>query len=263
MELGLAGKRALVLGASQGLGRAIAEGLAAEGVALALMARRGGVLQTVQESIRKAGHMSRIMIAPADLADEASVLRAAETVLSAFGGIDILVNVSGGPPPGTALVPDSDRWREQFQSMVLSPMALTKAVLPGMRERGWGRILTVASSGVVQPIRQLAISNTLRSGLLSWSKTLASEVASDGVTVNVLLPGRIATDRVAQLDQAAAAAAGDNVEAVAARSAAAIPIGRYGRPEEFAAMAVFLASARASYVTGSAIRIDGGLISAT
>ena len=260
MELGILGKRALVLGASQGLGRAIAEGLAAEGAELALMSRRATVLEEVRDSLRAAGRQQKIIIAAADLTDEQSVDTAVAGVLAELGGIDILVIVSGGPPPGTALTPEADSWRKQFESLVLSPMALAKAVLPGMRERRWGRILTVASSGVVQPIRTLAMSNTLRSGFVGWSKTLAGEVAADGVTVNVLLPGRVATARVAQLDQAAAAASNASVEDVAKRSAATIPVGRYGRPEEFAAVAVFLASEQASYVTGATIRVDGGLI---
>ena len=260
MKLGLTGKRALVLGASQGLGRAIAEGLAAEGAELALMSRRATVLEEFRETLKAAGHQQKIIVSAADLTNERSVEEAVAGVLTEFGGIDILVIVSGGPPPGTALKPEAESWRTQFESLVLSPMALAKAVLPGMRERGWGRILTVASSGVVQPIRTLAISNTLRSGFVGWSKTLAGEVAADGVTVNVLLPGRIATARVAQLDQAAATASGLNTEEVAKRSAATIPLGRYGRPEEFAAVAVFLASEQASYVTGTTIRVDGGLI---
>jgi 3-oxoacyl-[acyl-carrier protein] reductase len=144
--------------------------------------------------------------------------------------------------------------------MVVSVIAITNAVLPSMRSRGWGRVVTSTSSGVVTPIPNLAVSNGLRASLVGWSKTLAREVAGDGVTVNIVVPGRIATSRVHNLDAAKAAREQKNVEDVAAQSARDIPVGRYGKPEEYADVVAFLASSRASYVTGSTIRVDGGLI---
>ncbi|QHC35605.1 SDR family oxidoreductase [Komagataeibacter xylinus] len=262
MDLGLKGKRALVLGASQGLGRAIATELAQEGADVALMARREDVLQQVKTELDALSGGGRIMVAQADLADEASVKTAYQAVQGSFGGVDILVLVSGGPPPGGAEAPSSEVWRQQYELLMLAPMALVKMALPGMKANHWGRIITVASSGIVQPIPRLSISNTLRSGFVAWSKTLASDVAADGITANVIVPGRIATDRVAQLDQGNATRSGITVDEVKAQSRAKIPMGRYGEPREFAAMAAFLVSERASYVTGSIVRVDGGLITA-
>jgi 3-oxoacyl-[acyl-carrier protein] reductase len=153
-------------------------------------------------------------------------------------------------------------WLEQFEAMVLSVFALTDLVLPAMRRRGWGRVVTSTSSGTVVPIPQLGISNTLRAALHGWSKTLAGEVGGDGITVNILVPGRIATARTATLDAARAEREGQTVAAVAEQSRARIPAGRYGLPEEYGDAAAFLASDRASYITGSVLRVDGGMIGA-
>ena len=151
-------------------------------------------------------------------------------------------------------------WKTQFHEMVLNLMHLTDLVLPGMRARGWGRVITSTSSGVVAPIPNLGISNTLRAALVGWSKTLAREVAPDGITVNIVLPGRIATDRIRQLDEARAAREGKSIDEVVRESTTAIPVGRYGRAEEYGDVIAFIASCRASYITGSVIRVDGGLI---
>jgi 3-oxoacyl-[acyl-carrier protein] reductase len=151
-------------------------------------------------------------------------------------------------------------WSKHFQAMVLSVIAITDRVLPNMRARHWGRVITSTSSGVVAPIPNLAISNALRLSLVGWSKTLAREVAKEGVTANVVVPGRIATSRVRFLDEARAKREGRSVEAVLAESAGSIPVGRYGTPEEYADVVAFLASERAAYITGSVIRVDGGMI---
>ena len=179
-----------------------------------------------------------------------------------FGPIDILVLNSGGPPPGAAAGLSSDELLNAVHQLLVQQQRLTSLVLPGMRERGWGRVIAVGSSGIQQPLAGLALSNIGRAGLAGYLKTLASEVAPDGVTVNMVLPGRIDTDRVGVLDAAAGERTGRTAEQVRAESEASIPAGRYGRPEEFAAVVTFLASNAASYVTGEQIRCDGGLIRA-
>lgn len=253
MDLKIAGKRALVMGASRGLGRAVAEGLLAEGVQVIAVSRNADAIRDW------AGDRPGLTALSADLTDLASIDALADTLL-AEGGVDILVNNSGGPPPSPAATTARGDWLTQFQAMAANLFHLTGRLLPPMRARQWGRILTIASSGVEQPIPNLALSNGIRAAVVGWSKTLAAETAADGVTVNIVMPGRIQTTRVAELDAAAAARSNSTVDAVQKASAATIPAGRYGRPEEFAAMVVFLASDQASYVTGSRVRVDGGAI---
>jgi 3-oxoacyl-[acyl-carrier protein] reductase len=177
-----------------------------------------------------------------------------------LGDVEILVNVTGGPPPTPAAGVDPDVWTSHFRSMVLGVIHLTDLVLPAMRSARWGRIITSTSSGVVAPIPNLGVSNALRSSLVGWSKTLAREVGGDGVTVNVVVPGRIATKRIQQLDAARADREGKSVEEIAAASTSTIPLGRYGTPEEYGAAVAFLAGEPSSYITGSVLRVDGGLI---
>lgn len=195
-----------------------------------------------------------------DLADLAAIEHHVAAIEARFGGVDILINNTGGPPPTPAAGQDPALWQKHFQGMVVSVIALTDRVLPGMRARGWGRIITSTSSGVVAPIPNLAVSNALRLSLVGWSKTLAGEVARDGVTANIVLPGRIATDRIRFLDEQRAKREGKSVAEVSAASTASIPVGRYGEPQEYANVVAFLASTAASYVNGSVIRVDGGLI---
>jgi 3-oxoacyl-[acyl-carrier protein] reductase len=195
-----------------------------------------------------------------DLGDLTAIGPNVARIEAGFGPVAILVNNTGGPPPTPVAGQDPALWSKHFQAMVMSVIALTDRVLPGMRAAGWGRIITSTSSGVVAPIANLGLSNALRLSLVGWSKTLAREVGRDGVTANIVLPGRIATPRITFLDEQKAKREGRSVEEVERESTAAIPIGRYGDPREYADVVAFLASTRASYVTGSVIRIDGGLI---
>jgi len=249
MDLGLKGRRAVVTGASRGIGRAIASALAAEGAEVIAAARNA---EKLQELARQPGITAHV----ADMSKAADI----QGLAGELEKTDILVFNTGGPPFGTAAEISDTAWTTQFEAMFLSAIRLTRLALPGMRARKYGRIMLVTSSGVIQPIPNLALSNALRSGLVGWAKTLASEVAVDGVTVNCLAPGRIATDRVVEFDQARAKREGTTEEQAKKASIVNIPAGRYGEAEEFAAMAAFLASPKASYMTGGIIRIDGGMI---
>lgn len=258
MDLGLRGRKALVFGAGSGLGAAIAKELASEGAHVALAGRRAEALQSTADAITQAG--GRSLVATWDLSNLDSIEERANVVEAALGGIDILVNNTGGPPPTPAAGQPTELWKAQFESMVLSVIKITDRFLPHMREQRWGRVLTSTTSGVAAPMAGLAISNTLRASLVNWSKTLSTEVAIDGITCNVIVPGRIATARLRFLDDFNAGKKNESVDQVAARNEAAIPMKRYGTPEEYAAAAAFLVSERASYITGSVMRVDGGLI---
>jgi len=258
MDLGISGRRALVLGASRGLGRAIAEALAAEGCNVVVGARDLDALSSLARELADT-HGVEAEAVRVDMSDAASVEALAARVGNGLD-LDILVNNSGGPPPSGALGVSDRVWRSSAQSLIFSVIRLTEAAVAGMRARGWGRILTIASSGVEMPIHNLAVSNTLRASIAGFSKSLANEVSRDGVTVNLILPGRIATDRTRTTTLARADRLGVSYEEALRQAAAEIPVGRHGRPEEFAAVAAFLVSERASYVTGHMMRVDGGLV---
>jgi 3-oxoacyl-[acyl-carrier protein] reductase len=257
MDLGIKGKRALVLASSRGLGHGIAVALAREGANVLLCGRSGETLEANCKAINAEGNGKADWIW-ADLFDDKFVEGVTAAAKVKLGGVDILVNNTGGPTPGTTEDMTPEKLESYFISMVLRVITLTNALLPVMKEQGWGRILTVASSGVIEPIGNLALSNTLRPALAGWSKTLATEVGRYGITTNLLLPGSILTGRLDDLDGATAKRTGKSMDEIRASKEALIPVGRYGTVEEFAATAAFLCSQQASYVTGSLVRCDGG-----
>ncbi|PRB42649.1 3-oxoacyl-ACP reductase [Arthrobacter sp. MYb23] len=267
MDLGIAGKTALVAASTGGLGLAVARALAAEGVRVAIVGRRRDRAKEIVAELQAAYGSGSLgargfdaLAIEADLTTPEGIESAVEQTVADLGPIDILVLNGPGPKPGAAATLSSDDIAAAFDLLVKPHHALVSHVLPGMRERRWGRILAIGSSGVTAPLPNLAVSNTGRAALAGYLKTLAAEVALDEVTVNLLLPGRIATDRVTQLDHAAAKRRGTTLEDIQLESRKTIPARRYGEPAEFGAAAAFLCSAPASYITGVALRCDGGLI---
>jgi 3-oxoacyl-[acyl-carrier protein] reductase len=258
LDMQLDGKTALVFGAGGGLGGAIARSLASEGVRVAAADIDDVAAAKTADGIVSAG--GQAISIGWDIADLSVIDARLAAIAKAFGPVDILVNNTGGPPPTPASGQTAETWSKYFDMMVRSVISVTDAVLPGMKKRGWGRVITSTSSGVVAPIPNLGISNSLRLALVGWSKTLAREIGRDGITANIVLPGRIATGRITFLDEQKAKRENRPVEEVTAESTASIPVGRYGRPQEYGDTVAFLASQRASYITGSVIRIDGGLI---
>jgi 3-oxoacyl-[acyl-carrier protein] reductase len=245
MDLGLSGRVALVTGASQGIGFGIAKALAAEDARVAITSRSRERIEGAAAEIGATGFEH-------DTQDLDGVPALVDEVEAALGPVDVLVTNTGGPPVG----PDPlgfprDQWEAAYRELVLSPMAFVERVLPGMRERGFGRIVNVGSSTMREPVPVLMLSNAHRSGILAAFKTIARQVAADGVTVNTVVPGRIATDRLAQTH--------GSMEAAEAGARAEVPAGRLGTIDEFGAVAAFLCSERASYVTGVALLVDGGL----
>jgi 3-oxoacyl-[acyl-carrier protein] reductase len=247
MDLGIEGRTALVLGASKGIGRGIASALAREGAGVAIASRTAETLERAAAEIE--GDVRPFV---ADTADLDRLERLLGEVEAELGPIDILVTNTGGPPPGGALDADVDAWREAYDSLVLAPRVLIGAVVPGMRERGWGRIVNVGSSSTREPIGGLTLSNSHRPGLVGFLKTLAREVAADGITVNDIATGRFSTERLA-----ANWGGWDEMERGAPKD---VPAGRLGQPAEYGDLVAFLCSERAGYVTGASIPIDGGLL---
>lgn len=261
MDLGLNGKVALVAASSRGLGRAVAEELAAEGVDLMLCARGEQALSETAESIRTASSV-RVIDMAADLSKPADVDRLIQTAMRELGRIDILVTNAGGPPAGPFESHSTDAWHDAVRQNLDSVLNLTRAVLPGMKERRWGRIINVTSIAVKQPVDNLILSNTVRAAVTGFARTLANEVAKFGITVNNVMPGYTRTQRIDDLSARNATLNGTTTAAELAKWEQQIPMGRLGEPREFAAMVAFLASDRASYTTGASIPVDGGWIRA-
>jgi 3-oxoacyl-[acyl-carrier protein] reductase len=259
VDLGIRGKVALVAASSKGLGRAVAEELAAEGAHLVICARGKETLDQTAESIRQTTGVKVVAVA-ADVSNPADAARVAKAAFEELGRVDILVTNSGGPPSGPFENLTAEMWDTATRVLLESAVELTRAVLPGMKERRWGRILNVTSIAAKQPIEGLMLSNSLRAAVIGFARTLANEVAPFNVTVNNLLPGYTRTDRVQELARAARGKAGGSNADIVSRWEKEIPMGRLGEPREFAALAAFLASERASYITGSSIAVDGGWI---
>ncbi len=258
MQLGISGKRALVCASSKGLGRGCAEALAAEGVNLVMNARGSEALEDAADQIRKA-HQVEVVTVAADITTEEGRAR----VLAACGTVDILVTNAGGPPPGNWTDWERDDFIAALDANMLTPIALMKALLPAMMERGWGRVVNITSFSVKAPVAQLGLSNSARAGLTGYVAGTARQVAGKGVIINNLLPGIHATDRADALDGGVAKAEGITIDAARARRAAAIPVGRYGTAEEFGAACAFLCSQHAGFIVGQNLVHDGGAINAT
>jgi 3-oxoacyl-[acyl-carrier protein] reductase len=261
MDLGLRGRTALVGGGSAGLGRASAERLAAEGCRLALWSRGGDALERAADEIRRRYGVEVTTVA-GDSADPSTATKVAAEAMKALGQVDIAVLNAGGPPASDATKTDPAEWRRSFQLLAVTPIELATLLLPGMRERRWGRIVSILSGGVRQPIPELPYSNACRSALVGWLKTIAIDVAADGVTVNGVLPGRLDTARVASLDKLRAERTGSTPEAIRKQYEATIPAGRYGNPDELGAYVAWLCSEPARYQTGTFVPIDGGMLKA-
>jgi 3-oxoacyl-[acyl-carrier protein] reductase len=254
MDLGINGKIAVVAAASQGLGKACAQALAKEGARVAILSRRQEELDKVAAEIGAALPLA------CNLAVAADIEAAIEKVKEKLGPVSILVNNCGGPPAGTFDTITEKQWAESFEQVFLSALRLTRAVLPMMRAARWGRIVNIVSSSVEQPLAGLIVSNAFRPALAGWAKTLSAEVAADNILVTCAAPGRILTSRTEVLDRAAAEKTGKPIEQIRSERVAAVPLKRYGTPEEFGAAVAFMASDRGSYFTGSVLRVDGGAV---
>jgi len=265
MDLGLQEKVAIVAGASRGLGRAIAEGLAAEGVRVTMCSRSTDAITSAATAIAatpatKAAR-GEVLAVAGDVSRPEDVNRLVRETLARWGHIDILVTNAGGPPSGPVAELTDGQWEDAVQTLLLSAVRLSRAVIPGMQKQRWGRILHVASFTVKQPLPNLALSNAVRLAVVGLAKTQAVELAPHNILVNTLCPGPIATDRLVELTQQYAAREGSTFEEARHRLwVSQIPLGRLGEPREFADLAVFLASERASFLTGSTYQVDGGAV---
>ncbi|HEY6730113.1 MAG TPA: SDR family oxidoreductase [Solirubrobacterales bacterium] len=250
MDLGIEGKVALVMGASKGIGRGVAAALAREGARVAIASRSQ---ERLEEAAAEIGERATPFVA--DATDLERLARLPIEVAEALGSVDILVTNTGGPPPGGALDHGFEEWEEAYRSLVLAPRILAGAVVPGMRAEGWGRIVNVGSTTTIEVNPALGLSNANRMATVGFLKTLAREVAGNGITVNTVATGRFATDRMAEL--------GGSIEQVEAAAQKEVPAGRLGTVEEYGDLVAFLCSQRAAYITGTVIPIDGGLLRTT
>lgn len=254
MDLSLEGRHALVGGGSRGIGRAAAGSLAALGARVTLLARDAAVLDEARATLPGSGH--HVLVA--DATDPVGLRRAVDAHIAAHGPVTIIINNSGGPPGGPAHLADADAYAAAFRQHLLAAHELVQAALPGMRTAGWGRVINVISTSVKEPIRDLGVSNTVRGAVAAWAKTLAGELGPDGITVNNVLPGFTATQRLDYIFETKAKKTGRPRAEIEAAARAAVPLGRFAEPAEIAAVVAFLASPAASYVNGVNIPVDGG-----
>jgi 3-oxoacyl-[acyl-carrier protein] reductase len=261
IEYSLSGRRALVCGSTQGIGRACAVAFAELGASVTLFARHEEALAKARDELPRAGDQEHDAIV-ADFRDWEQVRERVQAHLSVTGPVQILLNNTGGPPAGTAFEAKPEDYRAAFEQHVLSGQALVQCVVPGMRDAGFGRIINIISTSVIQPIRGLGVSNTIRAAVANWARTLASELGHVGITVNNILPGYTATARLASLIRGRAERAGTTVEEIERQMFAQIPARRFATAEEIAAAAAFLASPAASYVNGVSLPVDGGRLAA-
>jgi 3-oxoacyl-[acyl-carrier protein] reductase len=257
MDLGLKGKVALIAGGSQGLGRAVALEMAREGAKVAICALDDPNLPEAAQVIKKQTGAD-IFTIPADVSREEEARKFVKKSIEHYGTVDILVNNAGGPPSMTFLEIDDNQWHQGFRLNLLSTIVMTREAVPVMKAKRWGRIINMTSIAVKQPIDGLILSNTVRSGVIGFAKSLSNELAPFNITVNSVCPGYTMTDRVRNLSKVVAQKQGTTPEAIIQKWASEIPMGRIGTPEEFAALVTFLASVQAGYITGAAIQIDGG-----
>ena len=257
MDLGLKDKVVLVCAASQGLGKAVAQGFVTEGAKVAICARSNDTLQATRAELIAAGG-NDVLAFETDLRKPADLQHLIEGIQSQWGAIDVLVNNAGGPPPGSHLEISDEQWQHYFELTVRSAARLTELVLPDMKEAGWGRIINISSFSVKQPMANMMLSNSLRLSVLGWAKTLANEVAANGILVNTVCPGWTQTNRVSSLLDAKAAAVNSSAESIKQAISTDIPLGRMAEPEEIANAVLFYASSMASYITGTALAVDGG-----
>jgi 3-oxoacyl-[acyl-carrier protein] reductase len=259
MDLGLKNKIAMIGGASKGLGFAVARALALEGVHVSIASRDAAAIAAAAKRIQDESKAA-VLPHPADLSTADAIAAWHAQTVERFGGVDLLFANTGGPPAGSALAFDDQAWRSAFELLLLSVIRTVRLVVPSMQARGGGSILVGTSSSVKEPIANLALSNVLRASVAALAKTLAIELAPSRIRVNNLIPGRIDTDRVRQLDEINAKRGGIAADEQHRRMAATIPLGRYGQPEEYGRMAAFLLSDAAAYITGASVQVDGGLI---
>ncbi len=254
MNIDLTGKRALVCGASKGMGRAIAEELASLGAEVTVVARRADVLEQVKAGLKGKGHRALAL----DVSDTAGLKEKITAHVKEHGPFHILINNTGGPPAGPAHLAHIEDFEKTFRQHLLASHTLAQALLDGMKAEKYGRIINIISTSVKQPIKGLGVSNTIRGAVANWAKTLAGELGGFGVTVNNILPGPIDTDRMKEIVSGKAAKTGKSEDEIIAEEKAQVPVGRYGRPEEIAQAVAFLASPAAAYINGINLPVDGG-----